>query len=195
MRWAGRPPFLVLGCLRDMGRLTQMDESWRKMKVGSMTDRLWADVESYVAAERIELDDLEVLGEGPAKIVRVTVDGEGLGVDRIADLSRGLSRIFDEIDPFDGAYTLEVSSPGLEREFTAVKKMLEHLVHKQQHQHLYLHQLQRRHHGHHPAYRQYQYHPLLQRQQFDQPHRRQHYLPHRPDRQWYHLSLRQLGAA
>ena len=80
-----------------------------------MTDRLWAEVESYVAAERIELDDLEVLGEGPTKIVRVTLDGEGLGVERIAKVSRGLSRMFDDIDPFDGAYTLEVSSPGLER--------------------------------------------------------------------------------
>jgi len=80
-----------------------------------MTDRLWAEVESYVAAERIELDDLEVLGDGPAKIVRVTLDAEELGVDRIAEVARGLSRLFDDIDPFNGAYTLEVSSPGLER--------------------------------------------------------------------------------
>ncbi len=85
------------------------------MKVGSVTDRLWAEVESYVAAEDIELDDLEVLGDGPAKIVRVTLDGAGLDVDRIAEVSRGLSRLFDDIDPFSGAYTLEVSSPGLER--------------------------------------------------------------------------------
>lgn len=83
--------------------------------MGSLADRLWADVESYVAAERIELDDLEVLGDGPSKIVRVTLDGETLGVDRIAELSRGLSRMLDDIDPFEGAYTLEVSSPGLER--------------------------------------------------------------------------------
>ena len=85
------------------------------MKVGSLTDRLWAEVESYVAAERIELDDLEVLGEGPTKIVRITLDGNDLGVDRIAEVSRGLSRVFDDIDPFEGTYTLEVSSPGLER--------------------------------------------------------------------------------
>lgn len=83
--------------------------------MGSLTDQLWADVESYVAAEKIELDDLEVLGDGPSKIVRITLDGKDLGVDRIAAISRGLSRMFDEIDPFEGAYTLEVSSPGLER--------------------------------------------------------------------------------
>ncbi len=78
-------------------------------------ERLWSEVASYVAAERLELDDLEVLGQGPGRIVRVTLDGESLGVDRIADLSRGLSRLFDELDPFEGSYTLEVSSPGLER--------------------------------------------------------------------------------
>ena len=83
--------------------------------MGSLTDRLWSEVESYVAAEHLELDDLEVLGEGPGRIVRITLDGETLGVDRIADLSRGLSRMFDDLDPFAGAYTLEVSSPGLER--------------------------------------------------------------------------------
>jgi ribosome maturation factor RimP len=83
--------------------------------VGSLADRLWSEVEAYVAAEHLELDDLEVLGEGPGKIVRITLDGETLGVDRIADLSRGLSRMFDDLDPFEGAYTLEVGSPGLER--------------------------------------------------------------------------------
>lgn len=83
--------------------------------MGAVADRLWSEVESYVAAERLELDDLEVLGEGPGRIVRVTLDGESLGVDRIADLSRGLSRMLDDIDPFEGSYTLEVSSPGLER--------------------------------------------------------------------------------
>ena len=83
--------------------------------MGSLADRLWSEVEAYVAAEHLELDDLEVLGEGPGKIVRITLDGGSLGVDRIADLSRGLSRMFDDLDPFEGAYTLEVSSPGLER--------------------------------------------------------------------------------
>lgn len=83
--------------------------------MGSLADRLWTKVEGYVAAEHLELDDLEVLGEGPGRIVRITLDGETLEVDRIADLSRGLSRMFDDLDPFEGAYTLEVSSPGLER--------------------------------------------------------------------------------
>ena len=79
-------------------------------------ERLWNVVEPYVAAEGIELDDLEVVGSGNGKIVRVTVDGsEPVGVDRIASLSRGIARLFDAQDPIPGSYTLEVGSPGLER--------------------------------------------------------------------------------
>ena len=79
-------------------------------------ERLWAVIEPYVAAEGIELDDLEIVGKTPGVVVRVTLDAEGgVAVDRIAEVSRRLSRLLDEEDPVSGAYTLEVSSPGLER--------------------------------------------------------------------------------
>ena len=85
--------------------------------MSSVAERLWDRIDPYVAAEGVELDDVEVLGGG--QIVRVTVDADdALGVDTIADLSRGISRLIDEDDPFPGAYTLEVSSPGLERKLT-----------------------------------------------------------------------------
>jgi len=79
-------------------------------------ERLWGVVEPYVAAEGVELDDLEVVGSGPGTVVRVTVDGpEPVDVDHIAALSRGVSRLLDAEDPVSGSYTLEVTSPGLER--------------------------------------------------------------------------------
>ncbi len=79
-------------------------------------ERLWGLIEPYVAAEGIELYDLEVIGGGKASIVRVTLDApDPIDVDRIARMSRGVSRLLDEADPFPGAYTLEVTSPGLER--------------------------------------------------------------------------------
>jgi len=85
--------------------------------VSSVEEKLWDRIDPYVAAEGVELDDVEVLGGG--RIVRVTVDGdEPVGVDHIAELSRGISRLIDEDDPFTRAYTLEVSSPGLERKLT-----------------------------------------------------------------------------
>ncbi len=77
---------------------------------------LWDLLDRYVAAEALELDDLEVAGSGRGQTVRVVVDHpDGVDVDRLADLSRGVSRLLDEHDSFDGSYTLEVTSPGLER--------------------------------------------------------------------------------
>ena len=85
--------------------------------MASVQDRLWDRIDPYVAAEGVELDDVEILGGG--QIVRVTVDAEDpLGVDNIAELSKGIGRLIDQDDPFTGSYTLEVSSPGLERKLT-----------------------------------------------------------------------------
>ncbi|OFW67288.1 MAG: hypothetical protein A2Z12_06160 [Actinobacteria bacterium RBG_16_68_21] len=78
--------------------------------------RLWDLLGSYLEAEGVELDDLAVLGRGAGRVLRVTVDSAGgLDVDRIADLARGMSRLLDDTEDLDGPYTLEVSSPGLER--------------------------------------------------------------------------------
>lgn len=80
------------------------------------TERLWGLIAPWLEAEGVELDDLEVRGRGAGRVLRVVVDSaEGIDVDRIADVSRGVSRLLDEDDSFDGSYTLEVSSPGLER--------------------------------------------------------------------------------
>jgi ribosome maturation factor RimP len=85
--------------------------------VSSVADRLWDLIDPYVTAEGVELDDIEVLGGG--QIVRVTLDSpENVGVDHIAELSRGIGRLLDAEDPIKGSYTLEVSSPGLERKLT-----------------------------------------------------------------------------
>ncbi len=85
--------------------------------MSNVAQRLWDRIDPYVSAEGIELDDVEILGGG--QIVRIIVDAdEPVGVDRIAELSHGISRLIDEEDPFPGSYTLEVSSPGLERKLT-----------------------------------------------------------------------------
>jgi ribosome maturation factor RimP len=64
----------------------------------------------------LELYDLEFTGG----TLRVTVDTPpgspgGVDVDQLARCTRLISREFDHEDPIPGHYTLEVSSPGLER--------------------------------------------------------------------------------
>ena len=103
-----------------MGSTDDRNDYWkRSMADAAMTTEtreLWETIAAYLEAESLELDDLDVVGGGGGRIVRVTVDApDGVGVDRIADTSRALSRLLDERDPIDGSYTLEVTSPGLER--------------------------------------------------------------------------------
>ena len=84
---------------------------------------VWEAVEPYLAAERIELDDLELVGRGRSRTLRVVIDSETekVDLDRIADVSRSLSRLLDNLEDspeLDGPYQLEVTSPGLERKLT-----------------------------------------------------------------------------
>ncbi len=48
-------------------------------------------------------------------MLRVTVDGHEVDLDRLAEVSRGLSRLLDDETDLQDAYQLEVTSPGLER--------------------------------------------------------------------------------
>jgi ribosome maturation factor RimP len=48
-------------------------------------------------------------------------DGRGMTVDDCAAISRELSALLDVEDPIGGSYTLEVSSPGLDRPLTRPK--------------------------------------------------------------------------
>ena len=58
------------------------------------------------------LHDVEHTGTS----VRVVIDRDGgVDVDSLTAATRAVSKLLDELDPIDGRYTLEVSSPGLER--------------------------------------------------------------------------------
>lgn len=76
---------------------------------------IWTLVEPFLAAEHLELDDLEVVGSGQGRILRVVVDGDDLDIDRLATVSRSISRMLDNTEDLDDPYQLEVTSPGLER--------------------------------------------------------------------------------
>jgi ribosome maturation factor RimP len=79
-------------------------------------DTIWERIERWLAAEELELDDLEFKGSGRGQTVRVVVDGPGgVDLDRIAELSLGISRLLDDETGLEESYQLEVSSPGLER--------------------------------------------------------------------------------
>jgi ribosome maturation factor RimP len=76
------------------------------------TARVRQLIEPLVEQAGVELYDIELSGG----VLRITVQQEGgVGIDVIGKLTRKISHLFDEEDPMPGQYTLEVSSPGLER--------------------------------------------------------------------------------
>ncbi|HEY9555120.1 MAG TPA: ribosome maturation factor RimP [Acidimicrobiales bacterium] len=75
-------------------------------------DRVHEIIAPLVEAAGLDLYDLELAGG----VLRVLVDREGgADIDAISKLTRATSRALDEHDPIAGSYTLEVSTPGLER--------------------------------------------------------------------------------
>lgn len=64
----------------------------------------------------LRLWDVEVAGNSGRGVVRVFVDSDqGVDLDTVAAVSEQLSQGLEQRDPLKGSYTLEVSSPGLER--------------------------------------------------------------------------------
>jgi ribosome maturation factor RimP len=75
----------------------------------STLERVRTVIEPLISERGLALYDLELSGG----VVRVLVETGDL--EAIAALTRAISKALDEADPIDGRYTLEVSSPGLER--------------------------------------------------------------------------------
>ena len=78
----------------------------------AVTDRI--DAMAAPLCDQIGVELLDVEYEGG--VLRLVVDHpEGVGMDAIAGVTREVSRALDHEDPIAGTYTLEVTSPGLER--------------------------------------------------------------------------------
>ena len=61
--------------------------------------------------------DTEYVKEGGRYILRYTIDRDGgVGIDDCEKFHRAIDPLLDEADPIEESYTLEVSSPGIERE-------------------------------------------------------------------------------
>ena len=73
-------------------------------------------LETTIEALGFELWGVEYLSQGRHSLVRIYIDAQqGISVDDCATVSRQVGSLFDVEDPITGEYTLEVSSPGLDR--------------------------------------------------------------------------------
>lgn len=98
----------------------------------ALAGRLEPLVSEAVNALGFELDSLAVQLAGRRKLVRVVIDsdtadapeeatesGTGVDLDEVAEVSRAVSKVLDARDDLlAGPYTLEVTSPGVDRPLT-----------------------------------------------------------------------------
>lgn len=78
--------------------------------------RVRAVVEPIINDLGLELVLVEFFGARGRSVLRLTIDGpNGVGLDDCERVTRAVDAPLDEADPISGSYTLEVSSPGLDR--------------------------------------------------------------------------------
>jgi ribosome maturation factor RimP len=96
----------------------------RADNLGALRTQLRTLVEPVISAAGLDLEELGISRAGRRHVVRITVDGDnGVGHDELTDVSHRLSAALDEAEATDGdlpldAYTLEVTSPGVDRPLT-----------------------------------------------------------------------------
>ena len=88
----------------------------------SVVDRISETISPILWTLGLELADVVCVGQGPRSVVRVFIDKpEGVTLDDCERAHKALGPALDVADPFPHAYTLEVSSPGLDRPFKRIQ--------------------------------------------------------------------------
>lgn len=90
------------------------------MSTAETGDRLAEELSGPVQALGLDLEGVDVKVAGQRRSLRVAVDKDGgVSLDDVAEATREVSRVLDERGLMgERAYTLEVSSPGVDRPLT-----------------------------------------------------------------------------
>ncbi len=82
----------------------------------SVLERVWHIAEPLVTHEGMEIVDIDYRRERGGTVLRFYLDREGgVGIDDLAPMSRRLGDLIEVHGVVPGSYTLEVSSPGINR--------------------------------------------------------------------------------
>lgn len=96
--------------------------------MGTKSEQLEALIAPVVNGLGYELWGVEYRAQGRHTVLRIYIDAEkGIEVDDCAAVSRQLSGVFDVEDPVQGEYTLEVSSPGMDRPLFTLDQFRRHV--------------------------------------------------------------------
>ncbi len=110
------PWLFQLGVLHQSGLAPLFFLGERTLGGEGATEAVRRIAERVTAGRGFELVDVEVKRAQGGHRVRLFVDKEGgIGLDDLQSVSEEMSAILDAEDPIESTYTLEVSSPGLDR--------------------------------------------------------------------------------
>jgi len=108
--WASGPPFVFLYA-PDRG-----DQMKANLGV-DLSERIHNLIEATVDDLGFDIVRVQVMGKDQVvlQVMAEPKDGQGMTANNCATISRAVSALLEVDDPISGAYTLEVSSPGLDR--------------------------------------------------------------------------------
>jgi ribosome maturation factor RimP len=83
----------------------------------SVIGRVWRAVDPLVTDEGMEIVDIDYRREGRGNVLRFYLDRAegGITIDELTTMSRRLGDLIEVHELVPGSYTLEVSSPGINR--------------------------------------------------------------------------------
>lgn len=84
---------------------------------GNTVSKIFDIAEPFAKELGLEIWDIKFVKEGTDWYLRIFIDKEGgVSIDDCVDLTHAITKPLDAADPISQSYTLEVSSPGIERE-------------------------------------------------------------------------------
>jgi ribosome maturation factor RimP len=92
-------------------------------KQDAVRDRIEAELVDPLADLGLDVEAVEITPAGKRRVLRVAVDKDGdVTLDDVADATREVSRVLDDSDVMgEQAYTLEVTSRGVDRPLTRAR--------------------------------------------------------------------------
>lgn len=108
------------------------------MAQGQQAQSFLEELEKHAESHQIDIVDVEVAGASQAPLVRVRIDNvyenneayHAITLDEVAHHTEWISEIIEALDPFENAYNLEVSSPGVDRPLRKAGDFKRFLGHK-----------------------------------------------------------------
>ena len=87
---------------------------------GNTVSKVTEIITPYANELGLDIWDVRFAKEGTDWYLRIFIDKDGgISIDDCVNLTHAVTKPLDEADPIAQSYTLEVSSPGVERELTA----------------------------------------------------------------------------